>query len=71
VQFTTAVKAAMNRKWVNRGVVLPATFVLASFLMLHAPVPAAEKVTVFAAASTTNAITDIGNLFMSQKPGAI
>lgn len=38
---------------------------------LSGPARSAEPVTVFAAASTTNAVTDIGNLFARQKKGRI
>lgn len=59
----------MNRKWVTRCVVGLAAFVLIFSFALLAPVLAAETVTVFAAASTTNAVTDIGKLFVEKKMG--
>lgn len=59
----------MNWKWVTRCLVVTAIFVLTLSFASVAHVPAAERVTVFAAASTTNAVTDIGKLFAEKKMG--
>lgn len=59
----------MNRKRTPRFVVVFAAFVLAFSIILHARKGAAETVTVFAAASLTNALADIGKLFEEKKMG--
>lgn len=58
----------MNRKRVSRVVL--AAFVLSFSLALSVPARAAGTVTVFAAASLTNAVTDIGKLFAEKKTGS-
>ncbi len=59
----------MNSKRVTRWTVGLAAVILISSFVLFTPALAAEKVTVFAAASTTNALTDIGKLFVEKKLG--
>jgi molybdate transport system substrate-binding protein len=59
-----------RKKWTALSIVVFAAFILTISCALLAPVAAAETVTVFAAASTTNAMTDIGKLFVEKKMGA-
>jgi len=59
----------MNGEWLSRCVGVLAAVLLISVFILPVSVPAAEKVMVFAAASTTNAVTDIGKLFVEKKMG--
>jgi molybdate transport system substrate-binding protein len=59
----------MNRRLAARCAVALVAFVLTFPFALHARTPAAETVTVFAAASLTNALSDIGKLFVEKKMG--
>ncbi|SPF36520.1 molybdate transporter subunit; periplasmic-binding component of ABC superfamily [Syntrophobacter sp. SbD1] len=59
----------MNRKRAPRCLVVIVAFVLTFSFALQAPARAAETVTVFAAASLTNALTEIGKLFEEKKMG--
>ena len=52
--------------------ILLAVLISAIYLPLYArPAACTEKVTVFAAASTTNALTEIGKLFAEEKKGEV
>ena len=55
-----------SHKWLS-GMVIAAIL----FLGFAVPVQAADAVTVFAAASLTNAITDVGNLFAGKGAGTV
>jgi len=59
----------MKRNRMTRCGIVLAVCVSALSFAVAVPLLAAEKVTVFAAASTTNALTDIGKLFADQKMG--
>ena len=59
----------MIRKRTSRCMVLFVVFALTFFFSLHSRTRAGETVTVFAAASLTNALTDIGKLFEEKKMG--
>jgi molybdate transport system substrate-binding protein len=63
----------MYRKNATRcvPVILLAAIVLISPFVLRSPARAAEDVTVYAAASLTDALNDIGKLFAEQKSGAL
>jgi len=59
----------MNRKRKIGYLFGSALIALTLFFIPAAPVLASDTVTVFAAASTTNAVTEIGKLFTEQKMG--
>ena len=61
----------MKWKQMAHSVLLPAALVLAFTTAGMTPARAADAVTVYAAASTTNAVTDIGRLFAEKKMGVI
>lgn len=59
----------MTSKWGIRWAIGPTAIIWFVTCALSTSVASAEKVTVFAAASTTNALTDIGQLFVEKKLG--
>ncbi len=59
----------MHRKWTLRCFITMTTCLMIA--TMSGPARSAGPVTVFAAASTTNAVTDIANLFARQKKGRI
>lgn len=59
----------MHSRWKIRSLTVLAAGIMALSPAWAAPARAGEKVTVFAAASTTNAVTDIGRLFAREKSG--
>jgi molybdate transport system substrate-binding protein len=61
----------MNRKMMARSAILFLALSLTLPIALRSPARAADNVTVFAAASLTDALNDIGKLFAEKKAGAV